>query len=187
MRHLFRIALNVATALSLLMCVATVSLWVRSYRIVDVVHRYGYEDTGRPSKYRRWLLVNHTIATRRGAVQLLIGPKRFAIEGMPPDYYSYPATIDTFDPPDWTFFGFAAAHSPPGTPPREQWDQYRFPMYAFTLLFTVLPVAWSVRRYRRRMARSRIERGRCWTCGYDLRATPDRCPECGQIPASAKA
>jgi hypothetical protein len=40
----------------------------------------------------------------------------------------------------------------------------------------VLPFAWVVMRVRRR---AKTGAGHCLHCGYDLRASQDRCPECG--------
>jgi predicted amidophosphoribosyltransferase len=44
--------------------------------------------------------------------------------------------------------------------------------WALALLLSLTPTLWLLRR-RPRAA------GHCPHCGYDLRATPDRCPECG--------
>jgi hypothetical protein len=52
-----------------------------------------------------------------------------------------------------------------------------------TLLVLPLGVRFVVLRHRRRQ---RFAANRCLSCGYDLRATPERCPECG-TPASLSA
>jgi hypothetical protein len=39
-------------------------------------------------------------------------------------------------------------------------------------------------KWRAHREMKRVEIGLCPSCGYDLRSTPDRCPECGSIPAA---
>jgi hypothetical protein len=49
----------------------------------------------------------------------------------------------------------------------------------------VLIVCWQLQNAR--IAQKRRQAGQCLICGYDLRSSPARCPECGAIPrAEAK-
>ena len=51
-----------------------------------------------------------------------------------------------------------------------------FPIWLPIPLFIVLPALWG-KRYLGQRRRARL--GLCRKCGYDLRASTERCPECG--------
>ena len=58
------------------------------------------------------------------------------------------------------------------------------PWWFLMLVSAALPVLWLTRLVLRRRGRERnLRERRCLGCGYDLRATPGRCPECGAVPA----
>ena len=73
-------------------------------------------------------------------------------------------------------FGFAAFG---GRPPDELFSGgsiLMIPAWALVTLFAAAPVTAICRTIRRH---GRQRAGRCGACGYDLRASQDRCPECG--------
>ena len=49
------------------------------------------------------------------------------------------------------------------------------------IVFGVLFESETGKRFTRKQ---RKKRGQCVQCGYDLRGSPDRCPECGAIPVN---
>jgi hypothetical protein len=46
-------------------------------------------------------------------------------------------------------------------------------------VLALTPLVWFILVWRRKRG---TKSGRCPVCGYDLRGTPDRCPECGAVP-----
>jgi hypothetical protein len=57
-----------------------------------------------------------------------------------------------------------------------------FPWTTFAVVTGFWPLGWLDVRLRLRRRAARAKAGQCAQCGYDLRATPDRCPECGAMP-----
>jgi hypothetical protein len=79
----------------------------------------------------------------------------------------------------WEYGGILFQGSTFGAPPpRFAWfyQSYYFFYWLPFLLTTLIPAIWLFQFSRRR---SKLNPGRCHVCQYDLRASAERCPECG--------
>ncbi|HSH93422.1 MAG TPA: hypothetical protein VK968_04700 [Roseimicrobium sp.] len=191
-RYLF----NLATALSSVLCVATMALWLRSYQRQGWVKWTGCGSSrcyalvvgsypGRLSVGIDWQAANAT-PLKQGD---FIGPPMSAETGYRSWSGDPPRSTDTYDTYDMTlpqrpdlyqFAGLAwyAHHSY-----TDGWNLL-VPHRYVALFAAVLPLRWIWLRHR---AMRRKRRNMCTVCGYDLRATPGRCPECGTSGAAGAA
>jgi hypothetical protein len=172
------------SVLSLLLCAATLALWVRSgWWVEHVRHAQAIPNPTNPT-----LLPTHYIGSTRGCLLYI-----FRWEAPPPEarrIYQRPHRPDGID---FRSLANEFASSPTGSPAslgtpssplgfgyatdrsgrlRTIW----LPHWFLALLFAILP-ALHLRAAIRSRRRGRA--GHCPRCGYDLRATPERCPECG--------
>jgi hypothetical protein len=100
---------------------------------------------------------------------------------------SNPALAAPAPLPPSQVLGFVVTHSDlPGNTnvrlpsPRQIVWKVQIPHWAVVLLLGVVPAIWVYIRLRPMSVRARrLQEGRCIQCGYDLRASPERCPECG--------
>ena len=180
--------LNLLTALSLLLLwVAVVVLWVRSYWASDNLQYTRVQLAWNETEVRQIIVTtdkgNAAVTVHRQIwngtsekVIALFGYVRGVV------HESYPAVnhpvLGTRYP---LGFGFDHIDHSDTDQVEGVWT-VTFPLWAGALLTAALPAVRLAHRARR------IHRpGLCPSCAYDLRATPRRCPECGTPVGEAAA
>jgi hypothetical protein len=146
---------TVLSALSLLLCVATAALWIDGRVVGKRSGLFGTPQDG-------LMLANESEGMLLVAGDLLATRLR-------------PTRMDQLD------FAPAFYYRSIQAPFRQR---LLVVSHWFAVAVTALPpAAWLGVRLLSRRARRR-DRGLCPACGYDLRATPGRCPECGTVAAA---
>jgi hypothetical protein len=174
MTRLLRILTSVATVLSLVLCAVAMAAWVRSYLANDLVS--WTQETPRLliiDTYRGGIAAE--ISTWRSGPTLPTGARYD--HSVPQDYAEAVGSPRTW----FNKFGFALHYSEQGGFANQRGA---CPYWFIVLLTAILPAARLARWRRRRARRLRMSPGLCRHCGYDCRATSERCPECG-TPAAA--
>jgi hypothetical protein len=173
--RLRRILLNAATGLSLLLCVAAVALWVRSRLRSDHVTLSWRNHDGDALRslsvesFEGRLAVSQETWQRGGPagrnVRTSVGEK---------SYLDVDAAAMRFDVAglQWGVYDHRQAA-------RDGWLLV-VPFWAVVLPITLLTGL----ALRARWSAGHRRTGLCPACGYDLRATPERCPECGRGAAA---
>ncbi len=196
MKTFLRWALHLLTLLSLLLCVAMGATWIRSYFAFSELfesHHYWMVDQ-RILRYSTYQLYLSKGAFQYGNAWVdykdVFLIKAMLPAGNPSWQFSHSNVggVLYIPAPSASIAGIAISFTLP-VPARGQVAQVdaRLPYWVLLTAFSFLPIIW-IAGFIRQRARDRLKAGGCCVrCGYDLRATPEKCPECGNIPTEKNA
>ena len=192
MQHVKAQPLKTLRAASLLLCVATLGLWVRSYFRTD------------------WLTYGSVVDSELRQIEVAAGSdcgvmylERSSFQlSRPAGWTNYQVGLDAgsghggrFDrlagakDHGFYFLGFSFLDfGVEYVPTAHNWDWklggflMSIPYWPLMLVFAIMPTRWMFSERRRR---ARLHANLCTTCGYDLRETSAVCPECGTMSSKS--
>jgi hypothetical protein len=181
---------RIFAAVSLMLLISTSALWA--------IAAFG----GRPIAITLWpgphlielhalprsLRVVHTALNRRTTFPALVPAAKLpapwkALTTMP----AFSGNVN-FSTATWSRWGInfdqggnsvGTINGPLNAAPFIPWQSLTLPYWLVMIISVVAPLIWLRGAIRRRRV---LPANICRQCGYDLRATPERCPECGAVP-----
>jgi hypothetical protein len=183
-RQLLKIGSTIFSTLTLIsttLAILFLLIWFRSFRYDDMLVREGF-FSGNQAYF----------VSTGGITRLYFFDHPPRIDGIHWHRYSPDRgnmNLAVADDPNLRLAGFGYTHTTytqsnffSGKPTSRPVTILALPYYALFAIASILPITWLVLTTRVVISRRRRLKGLCPTCAYDMRATPELCPECGYTP-----
>jgi len=193
MRRIGKIIVSLFALISAILFVALVALWIRSYFVGEILD-YCIRDRANP-------IVDNVLSVRSGqggvrftfdewgawefGVRKPSDPnqhsKRFDYRRLDP-YYPYALNTTGFKRFgfEWSGYDEVISNTSVGSGIIRERNLIA-PYWSLVVVTIPLPLIFLFTWKKQRTQKYRLAQGFCIQCGYDLRATPGQCPECGTI------
>ena len=182
--------LAVLSLLSLILCVGTVGLWVRSYSVAYDFKTFTAQTTSKKDGFRG---TGWGVSIGKGGIAFVVEWSGFRCPSEPTtdsrtdrEFNKVtPYWPGTDNPPSpWRRIGFCYNRIAwTQANDYQDWRYITIPLWFVAVVTAMAPCLWLLLRVRNT---ARAD-GLCPSCGYDLRATPGRCPECNWRVAEGAA